>query len=715
MPMNRREFITVSAAGAALLNQSVRAFAAPAGNIQVAIDATKVGEPVSPLVFGGYFEPATTSVWAEMLIDRKFLNPVIENPPAIRIFMIPGGKSGDPFMPVGPAGTVEMDTVQPFVGKHSPSIKLDGSEPHGIQQSKLRLGRGKSYVGRVYLAGDPGAKVVVRLVWGPGASDSQTIQIPAISREYRKFPLHFTSPVDTDSARLEILGTGSGTFHVGTASLMPADNVQGYYPGKIRLYKEAGFKMAKWPGGNFVSAYDWYDGLGDLDKRPPKVQPMWGDSVESNDVGIHEFMDFCKLIGAEPDMVVDSGFGEARVAAEQVEYCNGSTDTRLGKMRAQNGHPEPYNIRLWTIGNEMYGRWQYGHLSLNQYCVKHNYMAEAMKKVDPTIKLTSAGASVCEVSWTGAEHKQWPTDIWQEPIPESFPVKFGGTSDWDGWLLANCADNIDFMSEHTYTFPDLAFDAEKQLYVDVQDPLPLRARRMANRMGGAFGAWQNYVDKMPSLKNKNIKFIFDEWGNRFRSADGHSHPPQAMVNALSDGLFMHEMFRHSDMVGAGCVLQGLGMVVTDITGDAVGFAPDGLVLKIMANHFAGALPVAVDGNSPQQPMRGTPFVDMGPSPTGSPTYPLDVVAALSGDRKKLILSVVNPTEESQQFTPQITGVKLRGPGKLSQIAAPSVTAMNEAGKEPVVKIAETSQESVPQNVQLPPISVSVYEFEIENA
>jgi alpha-N-arabinofuranosidase len=491
--------------------------------------------------------------------------------------------------------------------------------------------------------------------------------------------------------------------------------VQGYYPGKIRLYKEAGFKMAKWPGGNFVSAYDWYDGLGDPDKRPPKVQPMWGDSVESNDVGIHEFMDFCKLIGAEPDMVVDSGFGEARVAAEQVEYCNGSTDTRMGKLRAANGHPEPFNIRLWTIGNEMYGRWQYGHLSLNQYCVKHNYMAEAMKKVDPTIKLTSAGASVCEVSWTGAEHKQWPTDIWQEPIPESFPVKFGGTSDWDGWLLANCADNIDYMSEHTYTFPDLAFDAEKQLYVDVQDPLPLRARRMANRLGGAFGAWQNYVDKMPSLKTKNIKFIFDEWGNRFRSADGHSHPAQAMVNALSDGLFMHEMFRHSDMVGAGCVLQGLGMVVTDITGDAVGFAPDGLVLKIMATHFAGALPVAVDGNSPQQPMRGTPFVDMGPSPTGSPTYPLDVLAALSSDRKKLILSVVNPTEDSQEFTPQITGVKLRGRGILSQIAAPSVTAMNEAGKEPVVKIVETPQAALPEKVQVPPISVSVYEFEIENA
>jgi alpha-N-arabinofuranosidase len=271
------------------------------------------------------------------------------------------------------------------------------------------------------------------------------------------------------------------------------------------------------------------------------------------------------------------------------------------------------------------------------------------------------------------------------------------------------------MSEHTYTFPDLAFDTEKQRYVDVQDPLPFRTRRMANRLAGAFAAWQNYVDKIPSLKTKNIKFIFDEWGNRFRSADGQSHHAQGMVTPLSYGLYLHEIFRHSEMVGASCALQGLGTVVTDITGDAVGFRPDGLVLKIMATHFAGALPVAVDGNSPQQPMRGTPFVDMGPSPTGSPTYPLDVVAALSGDRKTLILSIVNPTEDSQECTPQITGVKLRGSGKLSQIAAPSLTATNEAGKEPVVKIVETPQTAFPEKVQLPPLSVSVYEFEIEKA
>ena len=97
---------------------------------------------------------------------------------------------------------------------------------------------------------------------------------------------------------------------------------------------------------------------------------------------------------------------------------------------------------------------------------------------------------------------------------DKLPYEFGGLNDWDGWLLANCADNIDFLSEHTYAYPDLAFDAEKQRFVDVQDPLQFRARRMANRIGEAFEAWEKYVEKMPSLKEKDIKFIFDEWGNR---------------------------------------------------------------------------------------------------------------------------------------------------------------------------------------------------------
>ena len=710
--MNRREFLAASVAGAAILQQGLTAFAAPAGNLEVAIDASKSGEPVTPLIFGGYMEPATTRVWAEMLTDRKFANPITSAVPVpsnsfFRRFF------GEPFKPVGPADAIEMDSARPFVGKHSPRVKLAGSASRGIQQSKLRLGRGKSYVGRVYLAGDSSARVEVRLVWGTGAGDSQAIAMPPLSREYRKFPLNFTSAADTEDARLEILGTGSGTFHVGAASLMPADNVEGFHAGMVRLYKEAGFKMAKWPGGNFVSAYDWYDGIGDPDKRPPRQQPMWSDRVEPNDVGLHEFVAFCRLLGAEPYVAINSGFGEARVAAEEVEYCNGSTDTRLGKLRAENGHPEPFNIRLWCIGNEMYGPWQFGHMSLNQYWVKHNYIVEAMKRVDPSLKVTVCGASVCEKSLGGAEKKNdFFPDKWEPLVEEKLPYEFGSLNDWDGWLLENCADNIDHLSEHTYAYPDLAFDAEKQRFVDVQDPLQFRTRRMANRIGEAFEAWEKYVERMPSLKEKNIKFIFDEWGVRNRSADGKSHPPTGMVAPLSYALFLNELFRHSDMVAASCPTGGLYTVLIDNTGEAVGFAAEGLVMKLMANHFTGAFPVQVSGNSPPQPMSGTPMVDIGTKPTGSPTYPLDVLAAFSSDKKNFLLSVVNPTEEAQEFSPQITGVKLRGPGKLWQIAAPSVNAANEPGKKPVVEILEYPQKTLSGSVQVPPISVNVYEFEI---
>jgi alpha-N-arabinofuranosidase len=715
MVMNRREFAAASAASAAILQQGVTAFADPAGNIQAMIDATKSGAPVNPMIFGGYMEPATTSVWAEMLTDRKFANPITGAKPAaptnsfFRFF-------GEPFKPVGPEGTVEMDTARPFVGKHSPRIKVDGSEPRGIQQSRLRVAGGKALEGRVYLAGDPSAKVVVRLVWGTGPGDSQSITIPALSGEYKKFALKFTPATDSEDARLEIVGTGSGTFHVGTASLMPADNAEGFHAGMIKLFKEAGFKMFKWPGGNFVSAYDFRDGLGDRDKRPPRQQPMWSDRVESNDVGLHEFMALNRLVGAEPDLAIDSGFGSAREAAEQVEYCNGSAETRMGKMRAENGHPEPFNVRYWTIGNEMYGPWQYGHMSLDQYWAKHTYIVEAMRAVDPNIKVTVAGASICEKGVGGAEKKgNFFPSIWEPPITEKLPYEFGSIYDWDGWLLAKAADYIDQLSEHTYAYPDLAFDEEKQLYVDVKDPLQFRTRRLANRLGGAFDCWNKYVEKMPSLKDKDIKFIFDEWGNRLRSASGNGGggfmQQTGMLMPLSYALCFHEMFRHSDMIAASCATGGL-RVLTDHTGEAVGLAAETVVMKLMQTHFLNAHPIAADGDSPQQQVPGTNWVDKGPTPTGSPTYPLDVLGALSSDRRRFLLSVVNPTEEGHSLTPKISGVKLRDQGTLYQIAPSSVKATNEAGKEPEVKIVETAQSGLPDTIQVPPFSVSLYEFEV---
>lgn len=714
MQMDRRKFVVGSVAGAAMLTQEMHAFGSSPATIQVTIDPDKVGAPIHPMLFGGYMEPATTSVWAEVLTDRKFANAVTSavTAPANPAFLRFGG---EPFKPVGPEGTVDMDTEQPFVGKHSPRVRLDASEPHGIRQSRLRIGN-KAYQGRVVLAGDPGAKITVRLAWGSTAAAAETITLPALQPQFQTFPLKFTPTAASEYASLEILGTGTGTFRVGAVSLMPADHVQGFHPGMIRLFREAGFKMFKWPGGNFVSAYDYRDGLGDPDKRPPRHQPMWSNRVESNDVGLHEFIALCRLVGAEPDLAIDSGFGSAREAAEQVEYCNGSAETRMGSMRASNGSPEPFRIRYWTIGNEMYGPWQYGHMSLDQYWVKHNRIVEAMRAVDPTIKVTLSGATICEKSVDAAEKKgNFFPSIWEPPIPDTLPFEFGSTTDWDSWLLKHCADHTDNLSEHTYAYPNLVFDAQKQLFVDAQnDPLPFKTRRLANRIGGAFDCWNRYLQAMPSLKDRDIRFIFDEWGNRPRSADGRYHPLPGMLTPLSYALCFHELFRHSHQIAATCATGGLRML-TDASGDAIGLPAEQVVMKLMQTHFLNALPIPVDGNSPQLQVPGTNFVDKGPTPTGSPTYPLDVLAAFSSDRRKLLLSIVNPTEEVHSLASTVRQIKLRPHGKLYQIAPPSVNSANEAGKEPAVKIVETEQAAFPATLQVPPVSVSLYEFHVETA
>lgn len=704
--MNRREFVAGSLASAAMMQQKMLALA-PSGDLRIMVDASKVGEPVNPLLFGGYMEPATTRVWAELLTDRKFARSVTDTgaPP-------PGFNAGRVqlhyWKPLGPEASVEMDKVNPFVGEHSPRVTLAASEAHGIQQEGIRLGKGQSYVGRVYLAGEPGAKVVVRVVWGTGASDAKVIPIPALAHEYRRFPLEFTSPVDTQDARLEIAGTGSGSFHIGTVSLMPSDNIQGFRPGMVKLYKDVGYAMAKWPGGNFVSQYDWRDGLGDRDKRPPRGR-------ESNDVGLHEFFAFCKLLGAEPYLAIDSGYGDDYSAGQEVEYVNGPATSPMGKLRAANGHPQPFNVRLWCIGNEMYGFWQAGHMAANQYAEKHNRIVKAMKKVDPTIKVTSAGATPAELSMMTQENKQFIPNFWWPPFPNDLPYKFESTNDYDYWMLKNGADYIDNISEHTYAYPELSFDQKKQLFVDLHDPLETQARRMTNRMGQAFEAWEIYKEKLPNLNSKKFKFIFDEWGTRFPNANGTGMTRRTgMVMPMSYALFLHEMFRHSNMIEASTPTSSFNLIVTDETGDGTGHTAAGLVVKLMRAHFAGARPVQLDGNSPQPMVSGTAWVDIGTKPTGSPTYPLDVVAAFSSDSKKFILSVANPTVVEQEFAPQISGVKLNASGTLWRLAAPGVEADNEPGKEPLVQIVESPQAAFPAKVQVPPVSVSLYEFDVDH-
>ena len=146
-----------------------------------------------------------------------------------------------------------------------------------------------------------------------------------------------------------------------------------------------------------VSGYDWRDGIGDPDKRPPRYDYAWR-ALEPNDMGIDDYMVLNKLLNMEPYICANTGFGDAHSAAEEVEYANGSVNTPMGKLRAANGHPDPYKVTWWNVGNEMFGPWQLGFMSLDHYVIKHNMVAQAMRRVDPAIKIVAAGATPVEAS-----------------------------------------------------------------------------------------------------------------------------------------------------------------------------------------------------------------------------------------------------------------------------------------------------------------------------
>ena len=345
---------------------------------EITVDAAKKGVPLSKYVYSQFIEHLGRciygGIWAEMLEDRKFYYPV--------------GVKESPWKAIG---TVTMSGKDPFVGKQDPVVTLPGGTPAGIVQQGLGLVADKEYVGRIRLSGTPdAAPIEIRLIWGDGKSDCQVIRVEKLSGEFTKTPLEFTAKKSTDDGRLEITSVGKGSFRIGTVSLMPADNIDGMRPDTLALLKELDAPLYRWPGGNFVSGYDWRDGIGDPDKRPPRKNPAWL-GVEHNDFGINEFMTFCRYLGTEPLVVVNTGFGDPHSAAEEVEYANGSADTPMGRKRAEQGHAEPYAVKWWGIGNEMYGGWQLGHMKLGHYTIKHNETVDRMREVDPDIVTVGVG------------------------------------------------------------------------------------------------------------------------------------------------------------------------------------------------------------------------------------------------------------------------------------------------------------------------------------
>jgi alpha-N-arabinofuranosidase len=673
--------------------------------IHATIDASKTGPPISKYLYGQFLEHGgdivNTGVWSEMLVDRKFFYPVAASAPTPPPHMSNAG--GNPrqrrtptrwWAPVGGDQAVSMDEKAPYTGEQSPLVKLEGKEPRGFSQSGIAVRKGQAYTGRIVLAGSPSAVIKVTLIWGKDASDRETVIIHALGAGYRKFPLRYISAADTDDATLEITGTGTGSYHVGAVSLMPANNVEGFRPEVITALKQMRFGVLRFPGGNFVSSYEWRYGVGDIDKRPPIFDPVW-HAVQPNDVGTDEFLTLCRLLGVDPYITVNAGFGDAWSARELVEYTNGAASTPMGKWRAENGHPEAYYVKLWGVGNEPWGDYQMGAMSLPQFELKHNLFVKEMRKVDPSIKLIAGGAMPDVME--GADQAR--------RINGQYVPDYLSTADWTWQMLLNCLDNIDMVSEHYYASGTQHTDIKLQKKVPIDPPLSFIEwqRAPAVQVRAKYEHYQEYLKRIPALRAKPVPIAIDEWAY-------FGGGPTSYKTVPAYAWAFHEMFRHSDVFQLGAFTFATAMMSENRTEATLN--PTGMLFKMYRDHF-GTIPVEVTGDSPQPKPTFAAGGDQPAINPGSPTYPLDVSAALSEDRKTLAIAVLNPSNSQQNIQIALNGAKLASSGHLYRMAPDSIDATVAVDKKPEVQIEDQLLGPLPDTVTVRPFSVNIYSYAVE--
>ena len=346
-------------------------------------------EHIGKSVYGG--------AWSEMLKANKFAEPDPRinkvsgrwiEPDVRNHGVVAPWKAVNPHIP---AVYFLHDNTTFYSGTQSQRIQVleDDGQPHGVSQSGLHLQAGRPYQLRFVLRGG-GQNVRVQL-------GDQAWIIPSVPDDWTTFRQTLTPTQSDPDGALAITFGGAKTLWIGRASLMPDDHIGGFRADVIAAIRDWAPTYVRWPGGDFASAYHWMHGIGDPDRRPTYKEPAWSqfdENVnfwETNDVGTDEFVAFCRLIGSEPMIVLNMGTGTVEEAAAWVEYCNGAVSTRYGAMRAENGHPEPYNLKSWFAGNQIWHEDQFGHSDPETYARRYLDYARAVREVDPELKIIGSG------------------------------------------------------------------------------------------------------------------------------------------------------------------------------------------------------------------------------------------------------------------------------------------------------------------------------------
>lgn len=342
---------------------------------------------ISPLIYGDFIEYIDSMIdgmWAEKIKDRAFEG--VLPPSGGRYYREVDDFKKNPWRTYGYRASVDcgLDKDNPFVGTQSMRLTItDAKGGHcALVQDGIAVKAGKCYQFEVYMRQQGmSGKVTVALGEDRGAFifPYAETSFENLSNGWAKYTANLKPTVSNSNASLIIMFSNVGSLWIDKVSLMPEDSISGWRADVVQKVRELNPRILRF-GGSSLLFYFWEDGIGPREKRVPFKNEPWGE-MESHDVGLEEFLEFCRLTDCEPLICVNASTDTPQDAANQVEYINGSVSTKYGAVRAANGHPEPYGVKYWQIGNELRGE------EYDQVCVE---FCRSMKAVDPNIILMSS-------------------------------------------------------------------------------------------------------------------------------------------------------------------------------------------------------------------------------------------------------------------------------------------------------------------------------------
>ena len=585
----------------------------------ITVDAGKVENRISPLLYGQFlefmFEGVKGGLHAELLRNRSFDEPanVIGLPRNWERY--PDDRNDDYAL------SFVWDDQRAYpqrseTTEHSLRVKAGEGviQRHGIYQPRVPIRAGVEYRGYLWArTTDYEGRISVALESDVNLGEIHAAaDLPITKGEWRKY--EFTlKPVRTDPlARFAILFPGNGTVWIDQPSLLPGDAAPGEVRRdvfeKIKLLNPA---FIRWPGGNVAQDYRWLWGIGPRDRRVTWTNLSWRNEAEPSDFGTDEFIAFARAAGAEPSITVNVQSDAAKVAeaAAWVEYCNGPATTQFGSLRAANGHTAPFGVKLWEVGNEIWGDWVRGHSDAETYARNYNRYAKAMRAVDPSIKLIAVGDN---------------------------------NMTWNRTVLRAAGESIDYLAIHHYYGRHEAGD----------DPLNLMARPLF------FERFYREVGKLlRELKLEGrVKLAINEWG-----LDLPTERQYSMEAALYGARLMNVFERSGELVEMSAVsdlVNGWPGGIIQAGRHNVFVTPIYLVNQLYNTH-RGEMRLATTVNSPT----------FNTSREGANIPYLDATASRTGNTIFIKAVNTNPTS-SLTTTLNLQGAVGIGPAEVKTITAP---------------------------------------------